>query len=115
MSNYFPELNQRILEMAEGDDEFRLELTSAIYQGLLELEVKYSEGFQEKDEVKIQQIRHKIKPTLAMFEFDLLTDSMQEGKLILESEGFGQSFEAHFHEFLEKVRIAVQEVNQLNN
>jgi hypothetical protein len=81
----------------------------------LELEAKYSEGFQERDEVKIQQIRHKIKPTLAMFEFELLTSSIQEGKLILESEGFGKAFESHFHDFLEKVRIAIKEVNQLNN
>ncbi len=115
MSDNFPELNQRILEMAEGDEEFRLELTSAIYQGLLELEVKYSEGFQNKDEVKIQQIRHKIKPTLAMFDFNLLTDSMQKGKAILESEGFGDSFESHYHEFIEQVKAAAKEVNRLNN
>ena len=115
MSNFYPELNQRILEMAEGDDEFRMELTSAIYNGLLELEAKYSEGLQNRDEVKIQQIRHKVKPTLAMFEFDLLTASLQEGKIILETEGFGKSFEAHFHDFLEKVKVAVEEVNRLKN
>ena len=115
MSNFYPELNQRILEMAEGDDEFRMELTSAIYNGLLELEAKYSEGLQDRDEVKIQQIRHKVKPTLAMFEFDLLTTSLQEGKIILEKEGFGKSFEAHFYDFLGKVKIAVEEVNRLKN
>jgi hypothetical protein len=115
MSNFYPELNQRILDMAEGDDEFRIELTSAIYNGLLELEAKYAEGFYERDEVKIQQIRHKIKPTLAMFEFELLTDSIQEGKAILESEGFGKAFENHFHDFVQKVQLAIKEVNQLNN
>lgn len=115
MSNYYPELNQRILEMAEGDDEFRIELTSAIYNGLLELETKYTEGLVEKDEVKIQQIRHKIKPTLAMFEFDQLAESLLEGKAILESDGFGDAFELHVQDFLEKVKAALVEVSRLNN
>ncbi|HSF55690.1 MAG TPA: hypothetical protein VLA71_18200 [Algoriphagus sp.] len=115
MSNYYPELNQRILEMAEGDDEFRIELTSAIYNGLLELQSKYSEAILEKDEVKIQQIRHKIKPTLSMFEFDQLADSLSEGKVILESEGFGKAFEVHFQDLQKKIQVALVEVSQLNN
>lgn len=115
MSNYYPELNQRILEMAEGDDEFRIELTSAIYNGLLELQAKYSEAISEKDEVKIQQIRHKIKPTLSMFEFDHLADSLSEGKVILESEGFGKAFEVHFQDLQKKIQVALVEVSRLNN
>lgn len=115
MSNYYPELNQRILEMAEGDDEFRLELTSAIYNGLLELQSKYAEGIAAKDEVIIQQIRHKIKPTLSMFEFDQLAESLQEGKEILESEGFGPAFEVHFQGFLQKIEVALDEVGRLSN
>lgn len=115
MSSFYPELNQRILEMAEGDDEFRLELTSAIYNGLIELQSKYGEGIEERDEVKIQQIRHKIKPTLSMFEFDDLIDSLSEGKVILESQGFGEAASNHFQDFLQKVKIAIAEVNDLKN
>ena len=115
MSNIYPELNQRILEMAEGDDAFRIELTSAIYNGLVELQSKYGEGIEEKDEVKIQQIRHKIKPTLSMFEFSGLIECLNEGKAILESEGFGQAASVHFQDFLQKVKIAIAEVNRLKN
>lgn len=115
MSNCYPELNQRILEMAEGDDEFRVELTSAIYTGLLELQAVYAEAWLSRDEVKIQQIRHKIKPTLSMFEFDQLADALQQGKEILESEGFGAAFEAHFEVFLRNVGEALAEVGRLKN
>lgn len=115
MSIYYPELNQRILEMADGDDEFRIELTSAIYNGLVELQTVYAEGRTAKDEVIIQQIRHKVKPTLAMFEFDQLADSLQNGKMILESEGFGEAFEIHFLDFLEKIKVALMEVGLLKN
>lgn len=115
MNNFYPELNQRILEMSEGDEEFKMELTTAIYNGLVELEVKYSEGLADKDEVKIQQIRHKIKPTLMMFEFVELIDCLSKGKEILESEGFSASFEVHYHDFLEKVKLAVSEVLLLKN
>ena len=113
MNKFYPGLNQKILEMAEGDEEFRFELTNAIHKGLLELESKYREGFLEKDELKIQQIRHKIKPTLAMFEFGQLSISIQEGKSILESEGFGESFEAHFQQFMQALKGAIEEVRSL--
>lgn len=113
MTQFYAELPQRILEMAEGDDEFRIELTQAIYQGLQELKVKYQEGLLEHDMVKIQQIRHKIKPTLAMFDIDLLTDCLQKGKEILESEGFNADFTEHYADFSKKVDQAILEVELL--
>lgn len=113
MSNFYPELNQRILDLSEGDDEFRLELISAIHNGLIELQSRYSEGIEEKDEVKIQQIRHKIKPTLAMFEFRDLSECLNDGKVILESQGFGEAVMIHFQDFLQKVKNGISEVNQL--
>lgn len=115
MSTYYPELNQRILEIAEGDNEFRLELTAAIHSGLLELKSKYTEGLHQRDEVIIQQIRHKVKPTIIMFEFDQLAESLLEGKSILESEGFGKAFEVHFHNFLKKIDVALKEVELLKS
>lgn len=113
MIKNYPELNTRISEMAEGDEDFRSELTLAIFNGLKELLEKYQEGNLESDLVKIQKIRHKIKPTIAMFEFDDLADCLQTGKEILESEGFGGSFEKHFLEFRGKVEVAIQEVESL--
>lgn len=115
MSNFYPELNQRILEMSEGDEEFRLELTSAIYNGLIELQTRYGDGIEEKDEVKIQQIRHKVKPTLSMFEFADLIECLNAGKTILESHGFGKEVLIHYHDFLQKVENAIAEVNILKN
>lgn len=115
MDSYYPELNQRILEMSDGDEEFRLELTSAIANGLVELQSVYGEGIMEKNEIKIQQIRHKIKPTLSMFEFEALIICLNEGKSILESQGFGEAAFSHFQDFLQKVTIAIAEVNQLRN
>jgi hypothetical protein len=113
MSDCCPDLNQRILKMAEGDDEFRVELIAAIYSGLQELKSIYAEGLAEKNEVKIQQIRHKVKPTLAMFGFDELAKVIQEGKEILESEGFGTAFEDHFQIFLSAIALTLKEVSCL--
>lgn len=115
MSNTQSELNQRILEMSEGDDEFRLELTTAIFSGLQELKSNYTDGAVAHDELKIQQIRHKIKPTVAMFDFGQLADSLQQGKEILESEGFGIAFESHFTDFIQVVDGAIAEVERLRN
>lgn len=115
MNNCCTVLNQRILEISDGDDGFRIELTEAIYNGLLELKEQYAEGLSEKNDVKIQQIRHKVKPTLAMFEFDQLAEVLHAGKEILEAQGFGALFEAHFETFLRLIEEALSEVARLNN
>jgi len=115
MTSNYPELNHRIVEMSDGDEEFRLELTQAIYRGLVELKKVYSEGNQQRDIHKIQQIRHKVKPTLSMFDFELLTHSLQEGKEILESTGFDDRFESHFAVFIQHVEQAIKEVELLVN
>jgi hypothetical protein len=108
-------LSQKILEMSEGDEDFKVELTSAIHSGLLELRQQYSIGKEKADLDIIQQIRHKVKPTLAMFEFDELSDSLQEGKQILESEGFGFNFESHFKDFTSKLDEVIREVSSLKD
>lgn len=113
MKHIYPELNQRILEMSEGDEEFRIELTNAIYNGLLELKTKYLEGVENKNDVILQQIRHKLKPTLSMFEFSDLIEELQNGKEILESKGFGEDFMVHFDSFNSKLEVAVERVYQL--
>ncbi|GAA0880076.1 hypothetical protein GCM10009119_30460 [Algoriphagus jejuensis] len=112
MSNNL-ELNQRILDMAEGDDEFRSELISAIYTGLMELQTVYAQGRIEKDKVKIQQIRHKIKPTLVMFDFDQVAVSLEEGREILDAQGFGLAFESHFLSFLILMDLVLLDVKRL--
>ncbi|KPQ15296.1 MAG: hypothetical protein HLUCCX10_09400 [Algoriphagus marincola HL-49] len=108
-------LSQKILEMSEGDEDFKIELTSAIHSGLLELRQQYSLGKENADLEIIQQIRHKVKPTLAMFDFDELSESLQEGKSILESEGFGKNFEAHFEDFRSKLDGVIEEVSVLKD
>ncbi|GMQ27367.1 hypothetical protein [Algoriphagus confluentis] len=113
MIQFYPELSQRIEEMAEGDKDFREELTKAILDGLVELKSKYAEGLIKKDQVIIQQVRHKLKPTLAMFDMFLLSDALQQGKEILEREGFSSKFNTHFRDFEVKVNSAIEEVTKL--
>ena len=113
MIQIYPELNQRILEMSEGDEEFRIELTIAIYNGLVELKAKYFEGIEKENEIIIQQIRHKLKPTLSMFEFSDLIIELQNGKEILETKGFGNEFLLHFERLNSMLEIAVERVYQL--
>lgn len=110
MKQIYPELNLRILEMSEGDEEFQSELTHAIYNSLLDLKTKYSEGVTAKNEIIIQQIRHKLKPTLSMFEFEDLIEELQNGKEILESRGFNEDFDIHFESFNIRLEAAIERV-----
>ncbi|MCS5489434.1 hypothetical protein [Algoriphagus limi] len=113
MSLIYPELSQRIEEMSEGDEEFKKELTQAIFAGLKELKQFYSDGMVQRDLEVIQQIRHKVKPTLGMFEFEDLANSLQNGKEILESVGFGSEFQTHYESFIKQVDRAIDEVKRL--
>jgi hypothetical protein len=114
MEQIYPELNQLIFDMSEGDEEFHAQLTLAIYKGLVELKEVYSEGSSKKDEVKIQQIRHKLKPTLAMFKFYHIVEELQVGKEIIESDGFdAPAFETHYQNLLEKLDVAINRVYEL--
>lgn len=113
MNTIYPDLRQLIEDMAEGDKEFKDELTQAIHNGLVELLDVYADGLKLQDEVKIQQIRHKVKPTLGMFEFDDLTVILQEGKEILESDGFGEGFDAHWEKLKARLSMAINAVAQI--
>lgn len=113
MIKLYPELNQKILEIADGDEDFKVELTKAIHNGLNELKTVYSEGHADQDEVKIQQIRHKLKPTLAMFEFEDLIFEMQHGKEIVESEGFTDQFSKHVNQLNSLLDTAIYNVSLL--
>ncbi|WP_192350102.1 hypothetical protein [Algoriphagus sp. Y33] len=114
MEQIYPELDQRICEISDGDKEFQKELTLAIYLGLLELKEKYTEGSIEKNDTKIQQIRHKLKPTLSMFELSHIITELQVGKNIIENEGFeGAAFEVHYRSLHKKLDQAIKRVYDL--
>lgn len=113
MKQIYPDLNDRILDISEGDTEFMAELTTAIHNGMKELKQKYSEGKFEKNESTIQQIRHKLKPTLIMFEFNDILEELQEGKGIVEKDGFNQEFDRHYNQLMKKLELAIDRVETL--
>ncbi|MDR7130242.1 hypothetical protein J2X69_002590 [Algoriphagus sp. 4150] len=114
MEQIYPGLAKLICEMSEGDKEFEKELTLAIYSGLVELKEKYAEGSREKNDTKIQQIRHKLKPTLSMFELCHIIEELQVGKDIIETEGFdAAAFNVHYYRLHQKLDQAIKRVYDL--
>lgn len=107
MYNTPPVNFDKIHEMTDGDADFRAELITAIYTSLVELRNTYIEGASLEDENTIQEIRHKVKPSLVMFEINPLNDILSEGKDIIETNGFGPEFLAHFEKFLDAVQEAI--------
>ncbi len=105
-----PPINySRIEEMAEGDEDFKTELIFAIHTSLLDLKVTYLQGATLKDDETIQMIRHKIKPTLALFDMERLTHTINSGKAMIEVNGFDQTFSAHIDQFLMDIDEALEE------
>ena len=103
-----PPINfDRIDEMTEGDADFKAELLTAIYNSLHELREKYLEGSEEQNDTTIQEIRHKVKPALSLFEINQINDILNEGKDILAEKGFGKEFIEHLDAFLDAVQEAI--------
>lgn len=108
-----PPLNlDRIEEMSEGDAEFKAELISALFNSLHELKEKYILGAREQNTVLIQEIRHKVKPSLALFEMHDLSKIVYEGKDILEESGFSIAFRDHLIIFKHQVDAAIAYLKQ---
>lgn len=111
MSTNPPPVNfERVEEMAEGDADFRAELISALFKSLSELKEKYLEGAEKHDLEIISQIRHKVKPALALFEIQTVESIIQDGKHILQEEGFGDAFLEHLGQFLDAIDAAIDVV-----
>lgn len=98
---------ERVEEMAEGDADFKAELISALYHSLSELKEKYLEGAENQDLEILSQIRHKVKPALALFEIQTVEGIIQEGKIILQEQGFGETFLEHLSLFLDAIDEAI--------
>ncbi|MFC3881251.1 hypothetical protein ACFOSV_13750 [Algoriphagus namhaensis] len=113
MNQHYPNLLSKIDEMADGDQDFKSQLTRAIKSGMEELKQKYEEGMIQSNEMIIQQVRHKVKPTLMLFGFDDLIEFLNEGKVILESEGFGPSFNAHAKQVSGQLEKAIAQLHSL--
>jgi translation elongation factor EF-G len=103
-----PPINfDRIDEMTEGDADFKAELLTAIYNSLHELRDKYLEGSEQQNENTIQEIRHKVKPALSLFEINQINDILNDGKDILAEKGFSKEFIEHLDAFLDAVQDAI--------
>ena len=104
----------RVEEMAEGDMEFRSQLLNAIYSSIQDLKIKYVEGLSSHNEEIIQQARHKIKPTLSLFELNKLSSILQEGKKLISSDEI-EKLNAHQNRFLVAIEDLLEDLNVVIN
>ncbi|MFD2201185.1 hypothetical protein [Shivajiella indica] len=110
MQNTPPVNFDKIDEMTDGDADFKAELVSAIFNSLVELRDVYIQGASLENEDTIQEIRHKVKPSLALFEINELNELLNEGKELIEEKGFGPEFLQHLDRFLDVVQEVIDYV-----
>jgi hypothetical protein len=106
----------KIEDMVEGDDEFRIQLLEAILVAVKELQGSYIKGIDTKSDEIIKQARHKIKPTLTLFGLVALSSTLGEGKLMIQKGGLEQDLEAHKLKFISVSDAILADIKQkLNN
>ena len=101
----------KIEAMVEDDLDFRDQLLDAIKAAVEELEKAYLKGISEKDPVVIRQSRHKIKPTLGLFDLQRLSTLLANGKRLMAEKGFTEEVEKHKKDFLAATEAVLQEIN----
>ena len=78
----------KVEEMAEGDLDFKAELLQALYTSVQDLQIRYIEGLSSQNAEVLQQARHKIKPTVTLFQLKKIQSVLSEGKAIISTKGF---------------------------
>ncbi|WP_375582252.1 hypothetical protein [Cyclobacterium xiamenense] len=101
---------QKIEDMVEDDLDFKNQLLEAIEIAVTELEATYLRGIEERSLSLIKQARHKIKPTLGLFDLERLGVTLGNGKRLMTEEGFSEGIDAHIKEFREAVQAVLEEV-----
>lgn len=104
----------KVEEMAEGDMEFQSQLLQAIYTSIQDLKNKYVEGLTLHNEEIIQQARHKIKPTISLFELKKLNDILQEGKELVSFHGY-EGLATHQAKFLNATDELLNDLKEVIN
>lgn len=103
---------KKVEEMAEGDADFQAELLQAIYTSIQDLKSKYIEGLSTRNEDTLQQARHKIKPTLSLFELKRIHTVLLEGKTIVSSKGF-EALADHEARFLKAAEDLLEDLQEV--
>ena len=99
----------KVEEVAEGDKEFQSQLLLAIKTSLEDLKLRYLEGVASRDVTVLQQARHKIKPTLSLFELKRLSAVLRRGKA-LDLSGDSDKVEAHQKDFIAAIEDLLTEL-----
>jgi hypothetical protein len=107
MLNSSPINLSKVDEMSYDDADFKAELILALFNSLQELKEKYLLGASLQNVGIIQSIRHKVKPTLEVFEVKAIYTVLYQGKDLMDNEGFSENFMRHLLTFEEKVNEAI--------
>ncbi|GAB3664345.1 hypothetical protein GCM10028791_40000 [Echinicola sediminis] len=102
----------KVNEMAEGDPLFKKELLQAISDSVVELKERYNAGIKSKNVEALNQARHKVKPTILVFELRKLSDVLETGKKLMESEGIHADLLEHQEQFLKTVEDLLSEIER---
>jgi phage terminase Nu1 subunit (DNA packaging protein) len=100
----------KIEAMVEDDVDFRNQLLDAIKVAVEELEEVYLRGISEKDPNVIKMSRHKIKPTLGLFDLQHLAALLAKGKRLMAEKGFNEEIELHKEEFRAAAKAVLDEI-----
>ncbi|WP_186757860.1 hypothetical protein [Echinicola salinicaeni] len=105
----------KVHEMSEGDVAFEKELLHAISNSVKELKERYLQGLDKKDPEILHQARHKVKPTITIFELRKLSFVLENGRNLINTKGLNADLDNHYHLFEEAVNDLLADINSTIN
>ncbi|AWW33319.1 hypothetical protein DN752_23305 [Echinicola strongylocentroti] len=105
----------KVHEMSEGDMEFQKELLQAIASSVEELKERYEDGITKRDEDILHQARHKVKPTVTIFELRNLSQVLDKGRQLIQQDELDERMNEHWEEFSKVADDLLREIYEMNN
>ncbi|WP_137403870.1 hypothetical protein [Echinicola rosea] len=105
----------KVHEMSEGDLEFQKELLQAIASSVEELKDRYTEAMVQRDEDLLHQARHKVRPTVTIFELRNLSQVLDEGKQVIRHDESEDKVNDHHDQFLKAIDELLREIYEMSN
>ena len=101
-------------EMSDGDKKFIQEMIDLFREQMDEYNKNMPDLLRKKDYLNLSRMAHKAKSSVAVMGMKKVANQLNELEILARSEEEVDRYESIVNEFLEKSKLAIEELKHLN-
>ncbi len=101
-------------EMSDGDKKFIQEMIDLFREQMDEYNKNMPDLLRKKDYLNLSRMAHKAKSSVAVMGMKKVANQLKELEILARSEEEVDRYESIVNEFLEKSKLAIEELKHLN-